>query len=286
MTKTRILVTGGAGFIGSNLCERLVQDSDNQVISLDNYFTGSTKNHVSGVQYENDSTENIMNYLAIQPHYIYHLGEYSRVEQSFQDFDFVWKFNKLGTHKVLEYTNITGSKLIYAGSSTKYADENDGYVQSPYAWSKASNTEYVKKYCEWHNLDYAITYFYNVYGKREISIGKYGTLIAKFIELAKKNKPLSVVLPGTQVRNFTHIDDIVDGLILVGKNGHGDEYGIGNETSYSILDVAKIFKRDIIMLGPRLGNRMSAKVVTDKTKALGWSAKRNLEDWIKANGYG
>jgi UDP-glucose 4-epimerase len=281
--KTRILVTGGAGFVGSNLCERLVQDKNNHVISLDNYFTGSRENHIPDVTYIEDSTENIMEYLTFQPHYIYHLGEYSRVEQSFHDFNLVWKFNKLGTHKVLEYANILRSKLIYAGSSTKYVEETEGYVQSPYAWSKASNTEYVKRFCEWNGLDYVITYFYNVYGNREISTGKYATLIAKFIEASKKGESLTVVSPGTQLRNFTHIDDIVDGLILVGKKGHGDEYGIGNETSYSILEVAKLFKRDIIMLDPRQGNRMSAKVVTDKTKALGWSTKRNLEDWIKTN---
>jgi len=278
------LVTGGAGFIGSHLCERLAKDGNNEVFSLDNYFTGSRKNHISGVTYIDDTTQNILTYALIKPDYVFHLGEYSRVEQSFDDFDLVWKFNKLGTHQVLNFVKKTKAKLIYAGSSTKYAEQYDGYIQSPYAWSKASNTEYVKKFAEWNGIDYAITYFYNVYGKREIAEGKYATLIAKFAEISRRSEPLPVVSPGTQLRNFTHVDDIIDGLILVAEKGYGDEYGIGNETSYSILDVAKLFKRDIMFLEPRQGNRMSAKVVTDKTKALGWSAKHNLEDWINSIG--
>jgi UDP-glucose 4-epimerase len=274
-----ILVTGGAGFIGSNLCEKLVQD--NIVYSIDNYFTGSKDNHVPGVIYYEDTTENIMKYTGINPDIVFHLGEYSRVEQSFDDFDQVWRYNKLGTHEVLKYVKETQAKLIYAGSSTKYADETDGYVQSPYAWSKASNTEYVKKFAEWHNINYAITYFYNVYGKREIATGKYATLIAKFAELKKNGEKLPVVMPGTQLRNFTHIDDIVDALILIGEKGYGDEYGIGNETSYTIFEVAKMFNCDITELEPRKGNRMTSKVITDKTKQLGWSAKNNLKDYIK-----
>jgi len=274
-----ILVTGGAGFIGSNLCEKLVQD--NIVYSIDNYFTGSKDNHVPGVIYFEDTTENIMKYTGINPDIVFHLGEYSRVEQSFDDFDQVWRYNKLGTHEVLKYVKETQAKLIYAGSSTKYADETDDYVQSPYAWSKASNTEYVKKFAEWHNINYAITYFYNVYGKREIATGKYATLIAKFAELKKNGEKLPVVMPGTQLRNFTHIDDIVDALILIGEKGYGDEYGIGNETSYTIFEVAKMFNCDITELEPRKGNRMTSKVITDKTKQLGWSAKNNLKDYIK-----
>ena len=273
-----ILVTGGAGFVGSNLCEKLVQD--NIVFSLDNYFTGSRDNHIPGVTYIEDTTENIMKYTSIKPDCVFHLGEYSRVEQSFDDFDLVWLYNKLGTHEVLKYIKETKAKLIYAGSSTKYADETDGYVQSPYAWSKASNTEYVKKFAEWHNINYAITYFYNVYGKREIATGKYATLIAKFAELKKNGEKLPVVMPGTQVRNFTHIDDIVNALILIAEKGYGDEYGIGDETSYTILEVAKLFNCDIIELEPRKGNRMSSKVITDKTKELGWSVKNNLKDYI------
>lgn len=285
---SNVLVTGGAGFVGSHLCEKLV-DLRHEVTSLDNYFTGSTKNHVEGVDYISGSTEDINDIFRTRSFdLVFHLGEYSRVEQSFDDFDLVWKFNKLGTHEVLKYVGRTNAKLVYSGSSTKFSDTTDGYVQSPYAWSKASNTEYVKQYCEWNNIDYAITYFYNVYGKREISEGKYATLIAKYKTLARQGGDLPVVLPGTQLRNFTHINDIVDGLILIGEYGHGDEYGIGSPTSYSVLDVAKMFGNTIEYLEPRKGNRMSARVLTEKTRNLGWLPKYNLNTYIetlKNNGW-
>jgi len=274
----KILVTGGAGFIGSHLCERLASDPTNEVVSLDNYFTGSEANEVEGVRYITGSTENI---LSIVHHgsfdYVYHLGEYSRVEQSFDDMELVWKYNKVGTYEVLKFVKRTGAKLIYAGSSTKFAHVD---VISPYQWSKASNTEFVKQYCEWNNIDFAITYFYNAYGPREISDGKYATLIAKYTELLKQNQPLPVVSPGTQERNFTHVDDIVDALILIGKNGHGDEYGIGSPVSYTILDVAHMFGGEIKMLPERKGNRMSAPVIDVKTRALGWKPKHQLKYWV------
>lgn len=278
----KILVTGGAGFIGSHLCERLVKEG-HEVVSLDNYFTGSEDNHVDGVRYIDDTTEYIRYWDDIEPDLIYHLGEYSRVEQSFDDMDTVFSFNKIGTYEVLEYARRTGARLIYAGSSTKFVDEPD-YVQSPYAWSKASNTELVIKYGEWFNLDYAITYFYNVYGPREIKTGKYATLIAKYAELMRNGESLPVVRPGTQTRNFTHVDDIVDALVLIGKYGVGDEYGIGNPKDYSILEVANMFTDgniDIKLLPERKGNRMGAPVISDKTRALGWEPKRNLPDYIE-----
>jgi len=284
----KILVTGGAGFVGSHLCERLF-GLGHDVTSLDNYFTGSTANHISGVNYISGSTEHINDiFRTRQFDLVYHLGEYSRVEQSFDDIDLVWQYNKLGTYEVLKYVGKTGAKLLYAGSSTKYADQTPDYIPSPYAWSKASNTELVKQYAQWYNLDYAITYFYNVYGKREIKEGKYATLIAKYKTLAKHNKSLPVVMPGTQKRNFTHIDDIVDALILIGKNGSGDEYGIGNPKDFSILEVAELFGQPIEHLPERKGNRMSASVLTTKTEALGWKPQRNLVDYIetlKQNGW-
>ena len=274
----KYLITGGAGFIGSHLCERLASDPTNEVVSLDNYFTGSEANEVEGVRYVTGSTEDI---LSIFPYgsfdYVFHLGEYSRVEQSFDDMELVWKYNKVGTYEVLKFAKKTGAKLIYAGSSTKFAEVD---VVSPYQWSKSSNTEFVKQYCEWNNIDYAITYFYNVYGRREISDGKYATLIAKYTELLKQNKPLPVVAPGTQERNFTNVEDIVDALILIGKNGHGDEYGIGSPVSYTILEVARMFGGEIEMLPERKGNRMSAPVIDTKTRALGWVPKYQLKHWV------
>ena len=139
----------------------------------------------------------------------------------------------------------------------------------------------VQNYGAWFNVPYAITYFYNVYGSREIQTGKYATLIALFKEKMKNSEPLTIVSPGTQKRNFTHIDDIIDGLILVGENGYGDEFGIGSDEAFSIVEVAKMFGGDIQMLPERRGNRMSAEVMTEKTKALGWSSKQKLKDYIE-----
>jgi UDP-glucose 4-epimerase len=276
----KILVTGGAGFIGSHLCERLAKGAKNKVYSLDNYFTGNEKNHIENVNYIKGQTTEIDKLIKFQPDIVYHLGEYSRVEQSFEDIEKVWSFNKDGIFAVLEFVRKNGCKIVYAGSSTKFGDGGLGRSASPYAWTKASNTELVKNYGNWFNVSYAITYFYNVYGPREIKTGKYATLIALFKEKIKNNESLTVVSPGNQKRNFTHVDDIIDGLILVGENGYGDEFGIGNEESLSILDVAKLFKGTIQMLPERRGNRMSAKVITEKTKALGWSPKKQLVEYI------
>ena len=276
----KILVTGGAGFVGSNLCEALAKNTNNEVYSLDNYFTGSRENHVEGVTYIEGSTEHILELIDFVPDLVYHLGEYSRVEQSFDDIDKVLLFNKIGTLKVLEFCRKRHCKIIYAGSSTKFGDGGLGKDQSPYAWSKSSNTELVKNYGTWYGLEYAIVYFYNVYGKREIRTGKYATLIALFTEKMKKGEPLTVVSPGTQQRNFTHIDDIVAGLLIVGEKGKGDGYGIGSPETYSILEIAKLFGGKIEMLPERKGNRMTAEVVTQKTEELGWKAQKHIKKFI------
>ena len=281
MTGKKILVTGGAGFIGSHLCERLVKQN-NIVTSVDNYFTGKERHHVEGVNYI-DAPTNHIRFCPIdqKPDIVYHLGEYSRVEQSFDDIDLVHEYNTQGTLEVLKFIRETGAKLIYAGSSTKFSD--NGANASPYAFTKAQNTQLAINYGEWFNINYAITYFYNVYGGREISEGKYATLIALFQEKIRKGEKLSVVSPGTQQRNFTYIDDIIDALVLIGEHGQGDGYGIGCDKSYSILEVAKMFNSEIEMLPERPGNRMSGEVITEKTKALGWKAKHSLKDYIKYN---
>lgn len=278
----KILVTGGAGFIGSNLCERLIKDN-HQVYSLDNYSTGNEKNHISGVVYIKGETSQIDKLVEFNPDVIYHLGEYSRVEQSFDDIETVWHSNKDGTFAVLQFCRKTSAKIVYAGSSTKFGDGGLGRSQSPYAWTKSSNTELIMNYGAWFNVPYAIAYFYNVYGNREIATGKYATLIALFKEKLKNSEPLTVVSPGTQKRNFTHIDDIINGIILVGENGFGDEFGIGSEESYTVLEIAQMFGGEIKMLPERNGNRMSAEVMTGKTKTLGWSIKKNIKDYINEN---
>lgn len=279
-SKKIALVTGGAGFIGSHLCEALYNSGNYEVFSLDNYFTGSKDNHINGVTYIKGNSAEIDSLIDFKPDYIYHLGEYSRVEQSFEDIELVWKFNKDGIFAVLEFCRKTKAKLIYAGSSTKFGDGGLGRSQSPYAWSKATNTELVKNYGDWYGIKYAITYFYNAFGPREISHGKYATLIALFIEKSKNNEPLTVVSPGTQKRNFTHVDDIISGLLLVGEKGFGDEFGIGSPISYSIIEIAKMIGKEIIMFPERKGNRMTAKVITQKTELLGWYCKNDLKSYI------
>jgi len=276
----KILVTGGAGFVGSNLCKALILIKNTKVYSLDNYFTGKVENHTEGVRYIKGETLFINDLINFKPDIIFHLGEYSRVEQSFEDIEKVWKYNSEGIFAVLEFVRKTKAKLVYAGSSTKFGDNGTGVNASPYAWTKSSNTQLVKNYGIWFNIDYAITYFYNVYGKNEISEGKYATLIAIFTHKYKNNDPLTVVSPGTQERNFTYIDDIINGLILVGKKGKGDGYGIGSKDTYTILEIAKMFKGKIEMLPERNGNRMTADLVSEKTTALGWKAKHSVKKHI------
>jgi UDP-glucose 4-epimerase len=281
MNKKKILVTGGAGFIGSHLCQRLSLNSNYEVYSLDNYFTGSVNNHVPNVTYIKGDTSDIATLVTFTPDMVYHLGEYSRVEQSFDDIEKVWKYNKDGIFAVLEFVRKAGCKILYAGSSTKFGDGGLGRSASPYAWTKATNTELVKNYGAWFNVPYVITYFYNVYGPREIQTGKYATLIALFKEKMKNGEPLTVVSPGTQKRNFTHISDIIDGLVLVGENGYGDDFGIGSPEAYSIKEIAEIFGGKIDMLPERKGNRMTADVVSAKTEALGWKSTKTIKEYIE-----
>ena len=286
----KVLVTGGAGFVGSHLCERL-QQKGYDVYSLDNYFTGSEQNHRDGVTYIKGETKDIKKLVDFTPDMIYHLGEYSRVEQSFDDIELVYRLNKIGTFEVLEFARKAECKILYAGSSTKFGDGGVGRDASPYAWTKATNTELVKNYQRWFNVPHAITYFYNVYGPREIATGRYATLIALFTEKMKKGEPLTVVSPGTQKRNFTYIDDIIDALVKVGEEGYGDEFGIGSDEAYSILEVAEMFlgmskeqaieEGRLVMLPERKGNRMTADVMTEKTKALGWEPKMRLPEYIE-----
>lgn len=276
-----ILVTGGAGFIGSHLCARLVHDG-HRVISLDNYFTGTTENHVAGVEYRQGHTRDIARHVPEVPDVIFHLGEYSRVEKSFEDpTELIWDMNCAGTFAVLEFCRRHQAKLIYAGSSTKFADQGEGRNQSPYAWTKATNSELVRNYGNWFGLKYAIAYFYNVYGKGEIATGPYSTVIGIFKEEYRRGLPMTVVSPGTQTRCFTHVSDIVDGLVLLADRGEGDGYDIGNSRAYSIVDAAELFESEIVFLPERKGNRQSSSVDAVQMRALGWEPKVQLDQHIR-----
>ncbi len=283
ITKKNILITGGAGFVGSHLVKRL-KEYGNNVKVLDNYFTGNKKNHIEGVFYKRGQTKNIFNYFNNYPlDYIYHLGEYSRVEQSYEDIELVMQYNAYPFYEILKLAAHHKAKLIYSGSSTKFSHDLDT-VESPYSFTKRMNTELLVNYAKWFKFKYAITYFYNVYGPNEISKGKYATVIAKFLSL-KKNKAnfLPITKPGTQRRRFTHIDDIIDGLVLVGKKGEGDDFGIGSDKSYSVIDIAKMLNMNVKYRPAKRGNRLNATLKTSKTKKLGWRPSKNLKEYLSDN---
>jgi len=279
----KILVTGGAGFIGSHLCEALVQDPENQVTSLDNYSTGSEKNHISGVTYLRGDTRDIHTHVTFVPDIIFHLGEYSRTSESFKEPETTWAYNVEGTFRVFEFCRTRGvKKILYAGSSTKQADGGDGRNQSPYAWTKASNTELIQRYHEWFGVPFVTVYFYNVYGGREITEGSYATLIGIFKRLTREKQPLTIVAPGTQHRSFTHVDDIVRGILLAAEKGNGDGYCLGPKEMHTIREVAEMFGGEILMLPEKPGDRKTVSIDLTKTEdELGWRAQVKLEDHIK-----
>jgi UDP-glucose 4-epimerase len=275
-----VVVTGGAGLIGSELIGLLLPAY--RVVSLDNYFIGRKENHIEGAEYIEGDTKDIESLLTgLKPAIIFHLGEYSRVEQSFADIELVWQSNVLGTFRVFEYWRKRGCKLVYAGSSTKFADGGLGRDQSPYAWMKASNTELVRNYSQWFGLPYATAYFYNAYGPRELSEGPYASVIGRFKKQFWAGEPITVVSPGTQRRNFTYVGDIARGLRKVGEQGEGDEYGLGSHESYSVLDIANMFSDKITMLPERQGNRIDSKVDTTRAqREFGWKPEMSVRDYI------
>ena len=277
----RILVIGGAGFVGSNLVEHLAKH--NVVISVDNYSTGKRENHVDGVEYRKGHAKNIASIAGDDTFdIVFHLGEYARVESSLFEIEKVLENNLYSIFPVVQYVKDIGAKLVYAGSSTKFGDAGTNRHASPYAWTKSTNTEFIQNYADWYGLNYAIVYFYNVYGSKEINEGSYSTLIAKYAKLCSDGAmSLPVVKPGTQERNFTHIADIVSALDLVAEKGIGDDFGIGAEESYSVLDVVAMFGKAVEWLPERQGNRLTAELKAGKTRALGWHPVGSLKKYIQ-----
>lgn len=276
----KVLIIGGAGFIGSHLCEAYSDKHD--VTSIDNYISGKKSNHISNVKYIDMDASNILS-LNNKFDLVFHLGEYSRVEQSLDKIDFVLENNLSPTLDILKFVKQSKAKLIYAGSSTKFADNGTNKYKSPYAFSKWKNSELIKYYCETYNINYAIVYFYNVYGKRENSEGEFATVVAKFLNRAREGKALIVTSPGTQRRNFTFIKDTIDALVLVAIGGRGDCYGIANKKSYSIIELAKLISDNVTIVKGNTANRLDSEVVIEKTMQLGWEAKHSLEDYIIKN---
>ena len=280
--KRIILVTGGAGHVGSHLIEELVQDSNNQIISLDNYFNGSEKNHIKGVDYRKGSTVDIEKVIPETPDILYHLGEYARVAPSFEDSEKVFELNIHGTYKVLEFCkNRKVGKIVYAGSSTKFAANGDGRHQNPYSFSKATNVDLIIDYGKWYDLRYAICYFYNAFGPREKGEGKYATLIARFQKLYLEGKPFTIDLPGNQKRNFTYVKDLAKGIKLVGEKGIGDGYSLNSEQAYSILEIAKAFGGEIVFRDNYSGRTDSGEISRKARDELGWDTTVNVLEYIE-----
>lgn len=282
MRRRIILVTGGAGHVGSHVIEELVGDERNQVISLDNYFNGSPDNHIDGAEYREGHTKDIDRLVPETPDIVYHLGEYARIAPSFDDVRLVYDMNIVGTFAVAEFCRTRKvKKLVYAASSTKFAIEGDGRHQNPYSFTKAVNVDLINDYGRWYKLPYAICYFYNGFGPRERGDGKYATVIAKFERQYLRGEPLTVVRPGTQRRAFTYVKDLARGIILVGRKGKGDGYALGHTRTYSIMEIARAFGGNIALVDGYAG-RAQAVNHPRKARALGWKPTMDVIDYIRA----
>lgn len=266
-----VLVIGGCGFVGSHLVENLKELKYN-VIVLDNEYSG--KHKFSKILYITDKSENIRNhFLNIKIDIVFHFGEFSRINQSFQKPDDCLDFNIKGTLEVIKFCTERKIKLIYSASS---AIQNNKENLSPYAYSKYHNISLIKNYSKWFGLKFNILYFFNVYGPRQITSGAMATVIGIFEKQYKDKKPLTVVKPGTQRRNFTHINDIVKGILESFKRVNQDIM-IGNKKSYSIIEVAKLFKTNIKYIEAQKGERFeSGKIIN----TLSFEPKINLKDYI------
>ena len=267
MIKEYIIVTGGAGFIGSNLIHFLLKKSKFKIISLDNYSTGSKKNHINHkrVSYIKGNTFNInikLKKYKNRINSIFHFGEFARIFQSFKKFDQCFESNSIGSKEVFNFSLINKIKLVYSATSASLGNSGQDKNLSPYAFTKAKNIELLENLKKWFNLKYEIVYFYNVYGPGQICKGDMATVIGIFELLYKKNKSLTVVRPGSQTRRFTHIDDTIKAVFFAWKKNKNRHYSISNKKSYTILQVAKMFKSKINFLAPRPGERYASKLTS------------------------
>ena len=261
--KKFIVVTGGAGFVGANLIELLVAKTKYKILSIDNYSSGNKKNHIKNkrVKYLKSDTKNISNLLKNHKGNIvslFHFGEFSRIYQSFLKMNDCINSNTIGTHEVFNFCLKNNIKLIYSATSASIGNKGNDKNLSPYSFTKAKNLEMLENLKNWFNFKFEIIYFYNVYGPKQIHSGDMATVIGIFENQYKKNKPLTVVRPGTQSRRFTHIKDTIDACYLAWKNNKSRHYSISNRKSHTILEVAKMFKTKIKFLPKRRGERYAS----------------------------
>ena len=282
-----LVVTGGAGFIGSNLISELLKFKKFKVLSIDNYSSGLSKNHIKNnkVKYLKGSTQNIelllKNYIG-KIHSIFHFGEFSRIYQSFKKINECFSSNIEGSSNLFKFALKNKIRLIYSATSASLGNKGNDMNLSPYAFSKAKNLELLENLKKWFNFRYEVVYFYNVYGKRQICKGDMATVVGIFEDYFKKKQKLPVVRPGTQVRRFTHVYDTVKACIFAWKKNKCKHYSIASNQSYSIIELAKLFKSKIKYLPMRKGERFASALtkMNLNNKIIRLSAKIKLKDYI------
>ena len=285
--KNIIVVTGGAGFIGSNLIRHLIKMTNLKIISIDNYSTGKTKNHVDhkSVKYikgENIDISKILKTYRNKIKVIFHFGEFSRIFQSFSKNNTCLNYNIHNSFQVINFAKDNKIKIIYSATSSNLGNNGKDENLSPYSWTKSKNIELIKNYSKWFGLRYELLFFYNVYGPSQILNGKMSAVIGIFESQFKKKKPLTIVKPGSQKRDFTHIDDIINGCYLAMIKGKQNEYMLCTNKTYSILQIAKMFKTKFKFLKSRPGERFGSTILNNNAKKiLGFEAKKNIKSYIK-----
>ncbi len=287
MIKNIIIVTGGAGFVGSNLIELLLKKTNLKIISLDNYSSGTKKNHVKNkrVSYLNGDTKNIDKIFKQKKniHSVFHFGEFARIYQSFLKMNECLESNTIGTNAVFNFCLKNKIKLIYSATSASIGNNGMDKNLSPYAFTKSKNLEMLENLKKWFKFKYEVVYFYNVYGPKQISTGSMATVIGIFEEQYKNNKPLTVVKPGTQSRRFTHVKDTVDICYYAWKKNRCRHYSISNKKSYTIIEVAKMFKSKIKYLKLRPGERYASALTNMNlsVKVYKFFGKIQLKNYLK-----
>ena len=285
--KNIIVVTGGAGFVGSNLINFLINKTNNKIISLDNYSSGKSKNHIKDkkVKYIKGNTKNIKLILAKYKNKIntiFHFGEFSRIYESFKSFNNCFESNSVGSREVFKFCLDNKIKLIYSATSATLGRNGNDKNLSPYAFTKSNNLELLENLKKWFNLKFEIIYFYNVYGKNQISTGKMATVIGIFQDQYKKGKALTIVKPGTQTRRFTHIKDTIEICYKAWRENRCTHYSISHRQKYSIIQVAKMFNHKVKYLSPRLGERYASAMtnLSYNNRVIKYYGKINLKDYI------